>query len=253
MDVDWIVVQAAACGTSHLERHIPCQDAFASWQGSGWVVAAVADGAGSASHSELGARSCVDYVVRALGERVAEAVESAVGPTHLTDAVEGVVEMARSDLADKATREGVPIDQLACTLVIVVANEAEGFIAHIGDGTAVATPEGEPPVVSPPENGEYSNETWFVTDERWKNHLRITPFGRVNHIALMSDGTMSFAMTRDRTALFGPFIDPVLAYLRRCEAGQRDEALASLLASERTHAITGDDKTLVLIMAANGT
>ena len=104
-------------------------------------------------------------------------------------------------------------------------------------------------VLSRPENGEYADETYFVTDENWKDHLRLTPLaapGRGCVIGLMSDGTAPFAVDRARSGFFRPFIDPVAAYLREAAAPNGNEALRNLLESPRAGEISSDDKTLLL-------
>lgn len=114
---------------------------------------------------------------------------------------------------------------------------------------AAAQPrDGALPVrVSLPENGEYANETYFVTGEGWQDHLHLLPLGEPKQmIALMSDGAAPFVMERGFAGFFRPFMDPVENYLASAsiEAGSR--ALAGLLDDPRTHAITPDDKTLLI-------
>ena len=104
-------------------------------------------------------------------------------------------------------------------------------------------------MLSRPENGEYADETYFVTDENWTDHLRLTPLaapGRGCVIGLMSDGTAPFAVDRERSGFFRPFIDPVAAFLREATAANGNEALRNLLESPRASAISSDDKTLLL-------
>ena len=62
----------------------------------------------------------------------------------------------------------------------------------------------------------------------------------------MSDGAAPFVMQRGAAGLFGPFIDPVDRYLATATQAAGDTALAGLLSDPRTHAITPDDKTLLI-------
>jgi hypothetical protein len=101
--------------------------------------------------------------------------------------------------------------------------------------------------VSLPENGEYANETYFVTGDGWQAHLRLLPIPEpVTMIALMSDGAAPFVMQRGLGGLFRPFMDPVEQYLSTATQEAGDDALAGLLGDPRTHAITSDDKTLLI-------
>lgn len=74
-----------------------------------------------------------------------------------------------------------------------------------------------------PENGEYANQTWFLTSDDWREHLHISPFsGRATRLVMMTDGVQPFALNRRGDALFSPFIDPVLRYLQ--QSSEAEEA-----------------------------
>ena len=64
----WSVLGESVIGTSHRTRNVPCQDATwfrAFGPSSAWLVVAVADGAGSAAHSQVGAAlACESFVHR---------------------------------------------------------------------------------------------------------------------------------------------------------------------------------------------
>src|SRR5437867_2969730 len=63
----WSTLGASVAGTSHRQRCVPCQDAFrlcAFGPVGEWLAIAAADGAGSASHSEVGATTACDELVR---------------------------------------------------------------------------------------------------------------------------------------------------------------------------------------------
>jgi hypothetical protein len=121
---------------------------------------------------------------------------------------------------------------------------------HIGDGFGVAEFDGLLPVISLPENGEYANETYFVTATDWPDRLRFMPLAAAQSgcVALMSDGAGPFVVNRERTGLFAPFIKPVTQYLSGVSQEEGNQALRDTLADERTYAITGDDKTLLIAL-----
>src|SRR4051794_8566077 len=64
----WTALGDSVAGTSHRARNCPCQDAFrfrVFGSVAEWLVIAVADGAGSAAHSEIGANlACEEFVRR---------------------------------------------------------------------------------------------------------------------------------------------------------------------------------------------
>ena len=131
-----------------------------------------------------------------------------------------------------------------------MVSQSGGWFLHIGDGAAVALEGSSHTVVasSSPENGEYAEETYFYTEERWREHLRFQaiPAG-AELIALMSDGTMSFALAGSAERIEEGFFVPVTRYLSdpAVDRAVGEEALANLLRSPGACSITRDDKTLV--------
>jgi hypothetical protein len=249
----WRVFAAAAVGSGHLEAGLPCQDAFAHARAGEVLAAAVCDGAGSASHSQVGSARFAQALVTALAARV-EAGEDLCGadPAPLADAAQLAVSAERSALRALADEQGLELNAFAATLVAALLGPDGGWFLHVGDGVGVAEDaDGATLALSLPENGEYANETWFLTGEEWNGHLRLTaiPAG-VATLALMSDGAAPFVMAKGNDALFRPFVDPVVRFLASGDEDAGSAGLAATLGDARTHAITGDDKTLLVALRA---
>ncbi len=242
--MSWKVIAASVQGKSHIDLGLPCQDAHAFKVSGSRLIGVVCDGAGSAKQSQRGAELCVRSVVENLSSTIVEA-DMALAAKAIMDSVGA----ARDVLVALAASEQIPLDDLNCTLVGVIADPEGGILFHIGDGIGVVETESSPSVrhVSMPENGEYANETYFITADLWRQHLRLTEFsGKAKCVALMSDGAMPFVMTRTLDDFSRPFIDPVTRYLLGTDDVTGTDALKATLASEGTWAITGDDKTLLL-------
>ncbi len=234
MDTSLRIFSASAIGKGHIDGGLPCQDACEHTFRNSRLVAVVCDGAGSASSSAIGAKECATDVCEFLAALAGD--PAAAGELPL---IEQAIEAARVEIDRRALELGLPVRELACTLVGVVLF-AEGGCLELTDGTTI---------LSTPENGEYANETYFVTNEDWRAHLRITPFtGQIRCLALMSDGAMPFVINREKTDLFGPFIEPVKSYLTTVSESEGSDALQATLADERTWSITSDDKTLLLVL-----
>ena len=242
----WRVYAASAIGKGHIDGGFPCQDAFGYAVGEGRLVAVVCDGAGSAEKSDIGAKVCADSVSAFIANFASDL------PANCEQGViEQAVEAARAVIEKNARDLVMPMRELACTLVGAVLNKEGGCLFHIGDGMAVVELMDGATVLSLPENGEYSNETYFVTYEDWQAHLRVVPFsGAIRCLTLMSDGAMPFAINRARTGLCEPFMDPVKSYLTTVGESDGNDALQATLADERTWPITSDDKTILLILPA---
>lgn len=248
----WRVFAAAAIGKSHIDLGTPCQDAHAHQVVGQTLVAVVCDGAGSQPLSHLGAQAISLQVVQALAGHEAHGDGLvALPPEVFHAAVAGVIDAVRDALGERAAAAGVALSSYSATLVGVVAGEAGGYFFQIGDGLGAADPTlpDQAGTFSLPENGEYANETYFVSGAEWREHLRITAIPRAARtIALMSDGAMPFVMAKGNTGLFRPFMDPVTQYLATASADEGNQALAGTLEDPRTYGITGDDKTLLVAL-----
>lgn len=247
--MNWRVFAASAIGKHHVDHGLPCQDAFAFRKVDALLICVVCDGAGSARHSELGAAECVRVIVERLEARLKDSCTSDVlACTH--ENIEADIGTARHRLEDLARERQLELRDLACTVVGAIIGSEGGYFFHIGDGLAIVEVPDNAATISAPQNGEYANETYFITADDWHARLRISavPAG-VNCLALMSDGAMPFVMNRAHTEFVAPFINPVRTYLLSVGEQEGSEALHATLDDEKTWAITGDDKTLLLALA----
>ena len=278
----WRVVAASAQGSAHISQQKPCQDAFAiRTTDSGWIVAIVADGAGSAEFAEVGAALVVDILATHLVSNLP--TESATSSSTLAESfrhiLESGIQKARRELAERQLGELVsrgPNDpeltaiieqrkhdeagdaihsrllrKYHATLVGTVAGPSGGLFFHIGDGAGVATRADnlESYVLSEPRNGDSSEETYFFTERDWKDNLRVADFGAEHDLlVLMSDGAMVFAMAPKLKGLHVPFIAPINKFMRDNWSATAGVALRNTLDSEQSRNLTPDDKTLIWIL-----
>ena len=248
--MDWKVFSASAIGKYHIDNNIPCQDDSAFNIIGEVFIGVVCDGAGSAAHSEVGAKECSRYLI----DRLSRYVESeGISPElFISDRkyFETTIDEVRIKLQSIADELGFEFHDLSCTVVGCITTKINGCFFHMGDGFGVSEFEGVETQLSLPENGEYANETYFVTASDWNTHLKITPFqvGQNGLVALMSDGAAPFVINRSHDGLSKPFVEPVVKYLSSIEQDEGNEALLATLLDERTNAITGDDKTLMIAL-----
>ncbi|EIY5080744.1 protein phosphatase 2C domain-containing protein [Klebsiella quasipneumoniae] len=237
--MNWRVYAASVMGSSHRHNQLPCQDAFCYRNLGNRLVAVVCDGAGSAAYSEQGAA----MVAHELASRLATFI-TAPDEKQLVALVGSV----RETVLLQAQAQDISPGDFACTVLAAWLGETASVIVHIGDGAAALSLDAEQHF-SLPENGEYANQTWFLTSDDWREHLHISPFcGRATRLVMMTDGVQPFALNRRGDALFSPFIDPVLRYLQHSSEAEGSEALRATLDDPRTWAITGDDKTLLVAL-----
>lgn len=250
----WKVSGASVAGFSHKSDGSPCQDAHAAETLPGeWFVGVVSDGAGSAAHSAEGARYLCDMLLSHLCVRLREP-RSNENPDHVDEStvrawVEDGIEYVRAQLNDLSAMRGTTMADFHATLIGAVVGPVGGVFFHIGDGAGCATfsENLSSVVLSPPENGEYANETYFFTENKWRDHLRTVAFGSQHDlIALMSDGVTPFALTRGSAGLSLPFFEPISRFIADNDREVTERALVRLLERDAIRHITADDKTLLL-------
>lgn len=224
--------------------------------GADRIVAIVSDGAGSAARSREGSQILCDELSAWLMQCLDGEPDCALGaidPNVVRDWVERGIDAVRFKLTEVWRTEGGSLADFHATLVAVIADNTGGVIVHIGDGVGFAATANDLTsyALSPAENGEYANETFFYTEEHWREHLRLTTFGPdFDLIALMTDGVMPVALAKGGLSPFPPFFTPVSRYLESVAQEAARSALVELLSRESMRTITGDDKTLVWIKRA---
>jgi hypothetical protein len=174
---------AQMIGRAHVESGAPCQDHAAALSACDVVCIALADGAGSRVHSGYGAEIVVNETV-------------AFVCNHFEDLFHDLV-VARRLILDRlidALRQGIqgrelPILDLASTLLFVAQKDDRYIAGHIGDGVIAGVGMQGVETLSHPDNGEFANSTFFVTDETASEHFRLYKgIGWWSGFVLMSDG-----------------------------------------------------------------
>jgi serine/threonine protein phosphatase PrpC len=256
MSSSWCWAGARAIGTAHLAGGLPCQDAFAARIagapcGSEILVAALADGAGSAERADAGARLATSLSVEVAAEALADGAGKVEEAGRL---LRYAAEQARFAIAALATHEARSIADFASTLLLVVLHGDGGVVAQIGDGAVVGEHEGtsgwEPLLW--PDHGEYINTTRFLTDPDALDHLRVVELpGPARNLCLFSDGLERLVLDfRSRTA-HAPFFDAVFRRFGELpqsgHVAQVSRELMQLLSSDAVNQRTDDDKSIVCV------
>jgi hypothetical protein len=242
----WRVVGASVRGVSHLRSGRPCQDAH-SWRRVGaFLVAAVADGAGSAPLAEVGSCAAAHAAVETAAGRLQEAIPTDYAGWKVL--LGGVLETARQAVEAEAARCQCPPADLATTLLIAIAGDDILSACQVGDGAIIARlPDESLLAATRPLPGEYINETTFLTSN---NYLAATQFAtlrqRINGMILLSDGLQMLALKMpDGTPHLG-FFAPLLQFAALADPGRAQDQLQGFLQSPRIIRRADDDLTLLL-------
>ena len=246
---NWRVVAASITGTSHDKNQQPCQDAH-QWRllPNGSLVAGVADGAGSAKHAEIGSARAVAAVVETLEQRSAN-LPAVDKDDEWRSLLADVLKAALAAVEKEASTRGVPVRDLATTLIVLVATPTLVAAAQIGDGAAlVKDAAGGLVSLTRPSRGEYANETTFLVSPNAIETAQLNVWkGQATGLAAFSDGLQMVALNMQTGAPHAPFFSPLFGFVK--SAPNLEEAknqLQAFLQSPRISQRTDDDLTLLL-------
>lgn len=266
----WVIAHASSIGQMHLDRDMPCQDANTVFlvEDSEIGVAIVADGAGSAKHSESGSQ----LVVESLRELLAEAVKEKFATEEDQEIENTLLEIYKNvygKLAQHAESEELDVKDLATTVILVLFSENFIICSHIGDGRAgYQDIEGNWFPMMVPYEGEEANQTVFITSAIWdtpQDFIRTKIFrDRIQSFVLLSDGCERIAfrlnekldgeveMYRKLNEPYAPFLNPNVEALRKLvDQGNTPQQINKLweqfLANGNSSFVEErDDKTIIL-------
>lgn len=210
------------------------------WQGAGWLTPGYPWFCSLYSRpaSPPSAVQPVPNTERKPPDALRRVSECLVGA--LTRAQEAVEEAA-------ATNESQPGD-LATTLMVAVAGPGVTGAAQIGDGAVVVgTSAGELLSLTTPTNGEFINETVFLTSPgaRRRFQVNVLPFA-ASHLAAFTDGIEMLALKMPAAKPHPRFFAPLFRYLSGVSEEEAQRGIEQLLSSPRVSERTDDDVTLVL-------
>ena len=236
------VLPARIQGALHRLKGIPCQDAYCYKRLKNKFIAVVSDGAGSAKHGKTGARIICTTLCDLLANSNLQNIQS--------DVVRAI-NIARQKLVLHRQNKSKSTDDLynfSATLLGVFYSHGKGIFFHIGDGAGLAFCNDalDNLIISEPQNGAFSCETFFYTMDNWQENLRFTEFENMNRIMLMTDGVTSFVFADDFYRLQKKFLEPIVKYLENENNKSRAlQALRNTLNDSRAQHINADDKTLL--------
>lgn len=156
-------------------NHSICQDEILYKCNKDFCIIAVSDGAGSKQYSHLGARIALYVLERFFnGFDFAKAEEMDYSFVEEGIKKELLYEI-KSAIKIDSWKHDLSENDYSCTLAFVLVYKDKFYIkGHIGDGGILSLRGDKMQVISAPSNGEYKNETFFVTSENAKDYLNIS-------------------------------------------------------------------------------
>tara|TARA_Y100000991_G_scaffold215389_1_gene205644 strand:- start:2159 stop:2902 length:744 start_codon:yes stop_codon:yes gene_type:complete len=221
------------------------QDCALDFSDGDVAVIVVCDGAGSKTFGGVGSNYLCRVIIRYL--RLTKPSDHAIFRKTIERAIDSFRRIIERLCRQKNLK--VTLEDFACTMMVcfrqMCPDRTLNYCAHLGDGaifyldSAFESAE----FVSLPENGEYANQTYFVTDKNWCDHLRIPslPDGAFNLI-LMTDGVTPMALKNNEP--FFDFVRPLMLFLNNSSSQEGSQSLAKMLGSKKSMAISADDKSV---------
>jgi serine/threonine protein phosphatase PrpC len=205
--MNWSIDADRALGSSHASGSQACQDniSYQSTPNKNWHSICLSDGAGSAKHSEVASKYVSERFCKSLLD-LSSAIDAKGPGSWINDQI--ISEVLTLRLALKDLTASSELDDYHCTLVGLLVGKHVSLSVHIGDGAIIAGKSTASSkecsaingkiYTSLPENGEYKNETYFITEPHWLKHLRIKVFGEIDWFVMGSDGGMDVLCEREK-------------------------------------------------------
>lgn len=243
-NLEWSVCGASVTGSQHISRGLGCDDAFAYGVTGHYVIAAVADGAGSVTGtSAWGSHiACQTVVQAAMGHEFIAKFYAAAAEDG--DAIaRWLFDSALTRIVQQAGHLGLPVPKLATTLCIALARPGLAVFAQIGDGIIAVEDSGGISTLLIEDKDEYANTTWFLqSNEAFEKAFRTEVRGDVTAFALSTDG-MTYKITNVVTGeAYAPFFQGAWQSVRTNADAADFAALLRGIQDDQT----GDDKSMVL-------
>lgn len=207
----WKNAQAYVIGKYHISNNLPCQDRTYYFEENGVKVMALADGAGSQPHSEIGAELVCKEICEMLTQNFIDFLmyfeyEKENPAKHIIKMKELnkiIVDQLVYKLKEKAMMMNVSLKELSSTMLFFAIKDNHYIYGHIGDGIIAglySENNGQRlKLMSEPENGAAANITFFITDPDSVDHLRLGA-GRIENlsgVAMSSDGAADVLFSKN--------------------------------------------------------
>lgn len=238
-------------GTSHIKKNIPCQDSnrFESLS-NGWVAASVADGVGSAKHSDIASAIACDVFIDTCKALVTNDSKISDAKDIIATAYRNAEEKIREYVAEK----GDEITDYDTTLSAVIYDGEKFSYGHSGDGgIVIISNDGEYIKVTKPQKGAdgISVIPLRAGENSWEFGFCET---KTAVVLLATDGVYDsfnpYLLKGQPNELYIPvvrwFTDNNIIGISADNLKAVEESRRRFLTGENTKSIT-DDKTVVVV------
>jgi len=255
--MSWKVAASSVTGSSHANRGESGQDTCRAGSiriaDNEFFIGLVADGAGSTTNGGRGAEIACETTYSA----IIDCLRQDGDISHITDEiVRQWITLSRDAIATEAEGNGRKVRDYACTFLGAVAGNGHALFFQIGDGAIVVRDGGDYETIFWPEQGEYANTTFFITDEAYLERLNVLHAGSMpEEVAIFTDGLQTLALSFAQKKAHDGFFQPLFLALKNDPASGFTDFTGQLrrfLLRDDVSARSDDDKTLVLATRNQG-
>ena len=221
----WKIASSYIVGQGHIVKNLPCQDRtfklidkkfikrkmkkkffknkkaiittekIEDYQNSFYGLS-LADGAGSCKFSDIGADIVTKKILQYIKDNFDDLLKDNNLQLRLTEYIEKELQ--------RTTTDSITFKDLSSTLLFVAIKSNKFIIGHIGDGViGMLDNENKIKTLSKPDNGEFSNSTFFTTSTNYVERLRLLKgtLKKSTGFILMSDGAEESLYDKQRECL----------------------------------------------------
>lgn len=236
----WKIVNYQEKGTSHKKNNLPCQDKTFVLKKNNVYSASLSDGAGSCELSHKGAEIVTKKVCNILCDNFEHLYK-------LDDLDVAKKIMANCILEIKKISIDEDINKYSSTLLFVAVKENKFIAGHLGDGVIGFSENEIIKVLSKPQNGEYINSTYFITNTNNIDKFKIYKgyLEDIDGFILMSDGVSDSLYNRKEEVLVNSSLD-LINWLDDGKSSKIKKSIKSIV-REQFIRRTSDDCSIVLM------
>lgn len=193
------VVCKSETGYLHKSEGVKNQDAFFCDYNEQVCCLCIADGAGSKTHSLLGAEWLVKDVGGFLMRNFNKLLDSNIP---IYDVKDQITDIIKNSLNRTSAIQKISYKELSSTLMFILTDGSDYLLGHLGDGVILAQRSETVNVLSFPHNGRTYNETYLTTMPNVNEYLRMERkhCGSISSFWIMTDGAM-FKVFQDNFGL----------------------------------------------------
>ncbi len=243
-----ITAAVAKCiGRGHIATFTPCQDSVLVRSTNSVSCIALSDGAGSKQFSEKGSQKCVEAVAKYVTKHFDGLIELAETKPEIASQM--IVRNVLGVMQRFGKKNKIDIEDMACTLIFAAFKGNNMLLGHIGDGVIAVINNDSLDVFSFPENGEYANSTYFITDNDAISRFRIytAKSAKKSGVMLMSDGTAESLFNR-ATKELAPAVKTIFSWAERLNSKKLGKVLEQNLINVFSNS-TKDDCSIAVLFS----